>query len=158
MMTFEEFLETKAKQEQHKERRQRRGEWIAAVERLMAQLRGWLAESDPGKVLDVVPMEIEKVEPELGLYKVPSLKISLGDSAVLVVPVGRNVVGKVGPEGEVGMRAEGRVDITDTIRRNFILYRTLKEGKENWYALDEHFQAASLDRGQFERILQELLS
>jgi hypothetical protein len=157
MMTFREFLDKQAKQQRHKERRERREEWVAAVGRLIERLRAWLAESDPDKVLDVVPIEVEKAEPDLGVYRVPGLRIGLGDAAVQVVPVGRNVVGTVGPRGDLGVRAEGRVDITDGIRKS-ILYRTLRDGQEAWYALDEHFQAAPLDRGRLEGILQDLLS
>ena len=51
--------------------------------------------SGPGQPLDVVPLEVEKWEPGLGTYKVPILKIGVGDAAVQVVPVGRNVVGTV---------------------------------------------------------------
>src|SRR5436190_1422248 len=122
-MTFGEFLEKKRAQQSHsKERRERRDEWVTAVGRLIEQLRSWLTESDPAGVLDVVPIEIERTEQALGIYTVPGLKISLGEAAVQVVPVGRNVVGIVGPQGDVGIRAEGRVDITDGVRR-FILYR-----------------------------------
>jgi hypothetical protein len=156
-MTFREFLEKQAQQRHPRERRERREEWIAAVARLINQVRGWLDESDPDKVLAVVPMEIEAIESGLGTYTVQSLKISLDDAAVQVVPVGRNVVGIVGPQGDAEVRAEGRVDITDGIRR-YILYRTLKDGQEKWYALDERFQAAPLDRGRLEGILQDLLS
>ncbi len=156
-MTFQEFLEKQAQQSRHTERRERREEWIAAVDRLVKQLRAWLAESDPAGVLDVVPIEIERAEPDLGIYRIPGLKISLGESAVQVVPVGRNVVGTVGTQGDVARRAEGRVDITDGIRR-YICYRTLIDGQETWYALDERFQAAPLDKARVEGILQDLLS
>ena len=57
MMTFQEFLEKQATKQHHKEHRARREEWIAAVGRLLEQIRAWLAESDPKKVLDVVPVE-----------------------------------------------------------------------------------------------------
>src|SRR5438093_1104654 len=101
VMTFREFLEKQVQQSHHKERRERREEWIAAVGRLVAQLRAWLTESDPAEVLDVVPIEMEKAEPGLGSYRIPGLKINLGEAAVQVVPVGRNVVGIVGPQGDV---------------------------------------------------------
>lgn len=155
-MTFQEFLERRSQQSHHKERRELREEWMTAVRRLIDQLRGWLAESDPRGVLEVAPLEVEVAEPGLGAYRVAGLKISLGQAAVQVAPVGRNVVGMVGPQGDAGIRAAGRVDVTDGIRK-YILYRTLKEG-ENWYALDERFQAAPLDRTRFEEILQDLLS
>jgi hypothetical protein len=156
-MPFREFLEKRAQHPHQRERRERREEWITAVHRLVEQLRAWLAESDPGAVLDVVPIEIEKAEPGLGVYRIPGLKVRLGEAAVEVVPVGRNVVGGVGPQGAVGVQAEGRVDVTDGIRR-YILYRTLQDGQEKWYALDERFQAAPLDRVRLEGILQDLLS
>ncbi len=156
-MTFREFLETKAQQRQHKERRERREEWIAAVGRLIGQMRGWLAESDPAGVLEVLPMEVERAEPGLGTYRVQSLKVRLGESAVEVMPVGRNAVGTVAPSGEIAMHAEGRVDITDGVRR-YILYRTLKDEREGWFVLDERFRAAPLDRARLEEILQDLLS
>jgi len=157
-MTFQDFLEKQAQQQQHKERRERREEWIAAVGRLIGQLREWIAEADPAAVLDVVPIEIEKAEPGLGVYRIPGLKISVGDASVQVAPVGRNVVGVVFPQGDVaGIQAEGRVDITDGIQK-CLLYRTLKDGQEKWYALDEHLQAVPLDRGRLEGNLQDMLS
>ena len=157
-MTFREFLDKQAQQkQQHEERRQRREQWIAALDRLIKQLSAWLAEADPGRVLDVVRTDVERAEPGLGTYQAPSLTISLGEAAVLVVPVGRDVVGIVGSQGDIGIRAEGRVDITDGIRK-YILYRTLKDGQEKWYALDEHFKAEPLNREQLEKILQDLLS
>jgi hypothetical protein len=156
-MTFQEFLEKQASEQRHNGWRERREEWITAVRGLLEQLQTWLAESDPGKVLDVVPIELRRIEPDLGLYLAPGLKISLNHAAVEVLPVGRNVVGMVGPHGDAGIRADGRVDITDGVRK-YILYRTLNNGREKWYALDERFQARPLDRSRFETILQELLS
>jgi hypothetical protein len=157
MMTFPEFLKKKAQEPQHTQRRERRDEWVAAVDRLINQLRAWLAASDPEQVLEVVPLHFEKGEPNLGVYQVDGLKIGVGDASVQVVPVGRDVVGLVGPRGDSGVRAEGRVDITDGVRK-YILYRTLKDGQEKWYALDERFEAAPLDQGRLEVILLDLLS
>ena len=39
-MTFREFLEKKALEQHHPERKKRREEWIAAVERLLVLYRG----------------------------------------------------------------------------------------------------------------------
>ena len=108
-------------------------------------------------LLDVVPREIDRAEEGLGTYRVPALKVGMGEAGVQVVPVARNVVGFVGPRGDVGVRAEGRVDVTDGTRK-YILYRTLQDGTERWYALDERFEAAPLDRPRLEAILQDLLS
>jgi hypothetical protein len=156
-MTFQEFLEKRAQEGHHRDRRERRDEWIAAVGRLLEQLQAWLAEADPAKVRDVIPIEVERAEPALGSYTIPGLKIRLGETAVQVLPVGRDAVGFVGPQGQGGTPVEGRVDITDGVRR-YILYRTRNDGEERWYALDERFQATHLDRGRLEGILQDLLS
>jgi hypothetical protein len=157
MMTFREFLHKKAEEQRQPERRQRRAEWVAAVERLNGQLRTWLAESDPERLLDVHPFEVEKYDPDLGAYTVESLRIGMGDEAVEVVPVGRNVVGTIRLPGDVSLRADGRVDITDGVRKH-ILYRSVRDGQEQWYAVDEEFKAAPLDRGRLEAILLDLLS
>jgi hypothetical protein len=69
MMTFREFLQQKAAEQQQQGRRERRDEWVAAVDRLIEQLRTWLAESDPDRLLDVVRQEVEKAEPGLGVYQ-----------------------------------------------------------------------------------------
>src|SRR5437763_5999785 len=55
VMTFREFLEKQAQHSRHKQRRERREEWIAAVGRLIEQLRAWIAQSDPAGVVDVLP-------------------------------------------------------------------------------------------------------
>jgi hypothetical protein len=158
MLTFREFLDTKAKQQHQPERRQRREEWIAVVERLLSQLRGWLSESDPERILDVVPIKVQRFEQGLGSYDAWGLRISLGDGVpVHVTPIGRDSVGTVGLHGNGGVRAEGRVDISNEFGR-VILYRTLQDGKEQWYALDDRFQPAPLERRKFEAILQDLLS
>jgi hypothetical protein len=157
MMTFREFLDKQAKQQNQSGWREQREEWIAAVGRLMEKLRAWLAESDPKKVLDVVPIEHRRIEPSLGIYIAPGLRISVHQAVVDVVPIGRNVIGTVGSHGASEIRAEGRVDITDGIRK-YMFYRTLKDGQEIWYAVDERFQATPLDRSRFEAILQDLLS
>jgi hypothetical protein len=157
MITFREFLHQKAQEERESQRRERREEWTAAVDRLMKQLRAWLEQSDPEKVLELIPLEFDKAEQGLGLYRVPGLRISAGEASAQVVPVGRNVVGLVGPRGDAGVRADGRVDITDGTRK-YILYRTLAEGQEKWYVLDERFNPTPLDQGRLEAILLDLLS
>lgn len=152
-MTFQEFLKKKGPQAHARERRERRDEWIQAVRQLCDQMIMWLEESDPGRILDVIPIEVQVVEPSLGVYRTAGLKISLGDSSVQIAPVGRNAIGLVGQD----KRSEGRVDITEGIRR-FILYRTIQDAQSGWYALDERFQETPLDKSRFEAILQDLLA
>jgi hypothetical protein len=154
--TFQDFLKDKANEINQDTRRKRRDEWLAAVNRLIAQLREWLKEADPDAFLAVVPFEIEKREEALGFYQAPGLSIRLGASEVKVVPVARNVVGTVGPGDKGGMRGEGRVDITDGARK-YMLYRTLQDG-ERWHVLDAHYEPAPLDKARFEAVLRDLLS
>jgi hypothetical protein len=155
-MTFQEVLHKKAAEQQQPFRRQRRDEWIGAVGRLLDQVRAWLAESDPEHLLDVVPLQIQTIEPGLGVFNIPSLKIGVGDSSIQVVPVGRFALGVVGIRGGPGVRAEGRVDITDGVRKH-ILYRILQDGQERWYVQVGDFEARPLDRSRLEDILQDLL-
>jgi hypothetical protein len=156
MMTFQEFLHKKAAEQHQHERRQRRDEWIAAVGRLFDQIRAWLAEADPDHLLDVVPLEVQSIEASLGVYNIPSLKIGVGDSSVQIVPRGRDALGIVGGPGGLGIRAEGRVDITDGVRK-YILYRSLQDGQERWFLLDQDFRPHPLDRARLEAALQDLL-
>jgi hypothetical protein len=158
MMTFREFLHKKTEEQQHPERRQRLDDWAVAVSQLINQLRTWLRESDPDGLLHVSTRLVQKFEPGLGAFSTPVLEIAVGDATARVEPVARNAVGVVERRGEPPVRAEGRVDITDGSRK-YILYRTIdKEGKDTWYALDERFEAAPLDRAKLEAILQDLLS
>ena len=156
-MTFQEFLEKKATQRESKDRRELRDEWVASVTRLLETIRRWLGESDPKKVLEVSTTNVLRHEPYLGTYEIPSLKISLGDQSIGLLPNGRLAVGVVGTHGNLGLRAEGRIDIGDGIRK-CILYRTVSQGEETWYALDENFQAKPLDKARLEEILQDFLS
>jgi hypothetical protein len=157
MATFQAFLEQLAQRHHEPERRQRREEWIAAVGRLMAQIRAWLSESDPNRLLDILSLTVEKWEPSLGRCELPSLRIGVGEKAVRVDPIGRDALGFLKLRQQAEMSVAGRVDITDGIR-GYILYRALPEGKEIWYALDERFEAAILDRSRLEQILQDLLA
>jgi len=156
-MTFQEFLRKKAEELGQDSLRQRKNEWVAAVERLMDTIRGWLYEADPDGTLLVNVEKRERGEPGLGRYVVPSLRIELGENVVHVLPTARNVMGLVAAPGESEQRAQGRVDITDGGER-YILYRTFKDGQESWYALDESFKAAPFDRKRLEAILLDLLS
>ncbi len=158
-MTLREFLQKNApRAEQEKQRRQLREEWIAAVHRLLGQLRAWLTEAATAEFLDLVPLEFEKREQGLGAYHIQGLAINFGESTVKVVPVGRTVLVHLGPYAEPGHeRAEGRVDITNGTDKHY-LYRKLTDTGEQWLVQDEHLAIRPLDRERFEAILTDLLS
>jgi len=158
LTSFRELLHQKGQEgDREKHRKERREEWIGAVRRLITQLCDWLQEADSDGILDIFSTEVEKLEQELGSYEVPRLVVRLGDANLQIVPVARNVVGSVEPRGAAALRAEGRVDVTDGVRK-YILYRTLQDGKERWYALDENFDPAALDQDRFMSIMEDLLT
>jgi hypothetical protein len=158
-MTLREFLlKNVSRAEQEKRRRQWREEWIAAVDRLLAQLRAWVTDAGTAELLDLEPLDFEKREQGLGAYHVPGLAITFGERTVKVVPVGRNVLAHLGAYAEAGHEnAEGRVDITNGAYKYF-LYRKLTNAGEQWLVQDEHSDIRPLDRDRFEAILQDLLS
>lgn len=157
-MTLREFLLKNAPRDEMR-RRQSRQEWIAAVDRLLTQLRAWLTETGTADLLDLEPLEFEKREQGLGSYCIKGLAIHFGESTVKVAPVGRDVLAHLGPYAEPGHeKAEGRVDITNGAYKYF-LYRKLNDaGAEQWLVQDERDGIRPLDREQFEAILQALLS
>ncbi len=156
-MTLREFLLKNAPRDEVQRRRVRE-EWVAAVDRLLGQLRAWLAEGGAADLLDLEPLEFEKREQGLGPYRVKGLSIYFGERTVKVVPIGRVVLADLGPYAEPGHeKAEGRVDITNGAYRYF-LFRKLTAAGEQWLAQDERGEFQQLDRERFEAILQELLS
>jgi hypothetical protein len=156
-MTLREFLLKNAPLDELR-RRQCREEWIAAIDRLLAQLRAWLTDAGTAELLDLEPLELEKREQGLGAYHIRGLAIHFGERTVKVLPVGRTVLAHLGPFAETGHEnAEGRVDITNGAYK-YYLFRKLTATSEQWLVQDEHTGIRPLDRGQFEAILQDLLS
>ena len=156
MTSFQEFLHKKAEEQGQASRRERRDEWISAVNRLVEQIRVWLREADPEGLLDLVDVEYNKAEKGLGAYKIRGLQVGVGDLSGQVIPVARNVVGSPRIGGD-GAQLGGRVDISDGIKK-YILRRVLKDGTESWEVLDEQLGATPLDRARLESILLDLLA
>ena len=156
-MTLREFLSQNASFNETN-RRKGRDEWIAAVDRLLAQLRAWLTETGAAELLDLEPLEFEKREQGLGAYHIKGLALHFGERTVKVVPVGRTVLAHLGPFANAGHEnAEGRVDITNGADKYF-LYRKLTNAGEQWLVQHERTGIRPLDRELFEIILQDLLS
>ncbi len=157
-MTLRDFLLKNVPRDEIR-RRQCREEWIAAVDRLLAQLRAWLTDAGTTDVLDLEPLEFEKREQGLGTYHIKGLAINFGERTVKVVPIGRNVLAHLGKYAEAGHEnAEGRVDVTNGAYK-YLLYRKLNNaGDGQWLVQDECSGIRPFDREQFEAILQALLS
>src|SRR5262249_40177070 len=135
-----EFLEEKAREQQLEGRQQRYADWLGAVEGLLSEIRGWLKEADPREnFLEIVEYQVDLAEKGLGGYTVPALKVTFGDTAIEIVPVGRAVVGRVNPNGAPELRPEGRVDIR-TSSEKYILYRTIQDGKDRWYVQGKDYK------------------
>jgi hypothetical protein len=164
-LTFQDLLRQKAEGSALRDRNRSRGEWLAALHRLFDQVREWLHEADPDDVLEIVPYEVERVEERLGIYDAPALKIRLGTDAVEILPVGRYAIGPLAPQilkGLLGAEgtggpAAGRVDITNGERKHLIM-RSIEDGQDRWYAVNEQAQVTLFDRSRLEAILLDLLS
>jgi hypothetical protein len=157
-MNFQTWLQRRAREVNQPERLRRRSEWIAALDQFREQVTSWIRESDPEGLLIIERMEIERTEPRLGTYTAPALKISLGDAAVRVVPMGRDVRGSYRNEEGTECPYEGRVDITDGLRK-YVLYRVADdEGLQGWVVSGDSGSPKRFDRAQLEAILWDLLS
>jgi hypothetical protein len=157
-MTLREFLLKNFPRDEIQRRRWRE-DWIAYVDRLLKKLRDWLTEANAADLLDLEALEFEKREQGLGSYPIKGLAIHYGERTVKVVPVGRTVAAHLGPYAEPGHeKAEGRVDITNGIYKYYLYLKLNDAGEEQWLVQDERSGIRPLDRGQFEAILQDLLS
>jgi hypothetical protein len=167
---FREFLHEQAKKRQATNNAKTIEEWRKAVAHLIAQMREWLEDSDPEGIIDVEEGETKITEPGLGTYRIPYLNLRAFGTWIGVVPKARRTVGTVHPpQKNAPERAEGRVDITDELRR-YVLYRLRKGGKDVWL-IDEngfetegggsgplkHTEPRPLDQAAFERVLMSYL-
>jgi hypothetical protein len=135
-----------------------RDEWVACVNGLLERIREWLAAADPEHILTLSETTYEIRESGLGTYSVPGLTISLGPRVVRIEPVARYVVGPLSSTGVLHvLRAFGRVDMTDGLRR-YYLYRTEMQPEDRWEIIEEDSrQLTRLEQDSFERALQSLL-
>ena len=159
MKPFAEFLKEQASKDPQNKVERKKREWLSSVERLIAQARQWLDESDrETKVLRIVVDENHSVEEqEFGKYNIPCLQIWLGKKVVELRPIARNVAGGIG-QGGLHIPAQGQVDITDR-KRKIVIYRIKKEhDQDRWTILDPDQDIVSeLDRTTFEAAVQSLL-
>jgi hypothetical protein len=158
---FQEFLRQKTEGSDIKDRRRNRAEWLAALDRLYDQIRGWLHEADPEELIEIVTYEVERVERPLGVYDAPAMKLRLGTDSVDVRPVGRFSMGLLASQminGHLkgGGPAAGRVDITNGERKH-LLFREVEGEEDRWYAVDDHSRVEPFDRHRLEAILQDLM-
>lgn len=111
-------------------------EWRSSVEALFLQIRDWLKVSDPTGLIEI-DENLERInEPSLGLYSVSRLDLRAFGKWIGIIPKARKTIGTATPSpGKAPERAQGRVDITDELRR-FILYR-FREGERDVWMIDD---------------------
>lgn len=132
--TFQEFLQKQAEKHQAEEMASREvvDEWRLALTRLFEQIRGWLRDSDPRGLIEIVEKQEEIREPGLGHYEAPRLDLRAFGKWIGIIPKARKTVGTAKPpQKSAPERAAGRVDITDELRR-YILYRFKEGGQDQW--------------------------
>jgi hypothetical protein len=153
--TFSDFLRERAAryESQQGDARDVLEEWRAAVDRLFTQLCGWLKEADPTGIIAVERGQEKVREQGLGHYEVPRLDLRAFGKWVGLIPKARRTVGTAHPpQKKVPERADGRVDITDELRR-YVLYRFLEDGQDVWVIDDLHSGQQPLTREAFEKAL-----
>lgn len=107
-------------------------EWQAAVAHLFADIRKWLKECDPEGVIEIRESQAEIREPGLGYYFVPRLDLRAFGKWIGIIPKARRTMDTAKPPQKLAPeRAQGRVDITDEIRR-YVLYRFPDAAGDVW--------------------------
>lgn len=163
MTTLADFLNEQAAQERAEapERERKRDEWIQAIERLLQSMEEWIREADRQAILHVERTRVEHREQGLGHYSAPCLIVTLGIKRIDVVPVARNVVGRVLRDGAAEPSPlQGRVDVTDGVMKH-TLYRLTDLRPDEWIYLHGLFEPnpriLPFDRARFEAILVSLM-
>jgi hypothetical protein len=156
---FQEFLRRQAEKHEAEVRSGKAtvDEWRAAIERLFAQLRAWLKESDPDGIIEIEESHQDLAEPGLGRYRVPRLNLRAFGKWVGIIPKARKTVGTAHPaQKSAPQRAAGRVDVTDELRR-YVLYRFQEGSRDVWLIDDLESEPRPLDQEAFERALMSYL-
>lgn len=86
---------------------QRRDEWTRSVEELYSQIEEWFRDLVDQRLMTLHRTTKELTEEYLGTYPIEVLQIEMGDTTVVLDPVGRNIIGAV---GRVDMYALGYRD------------------------------------------------
>jgi hypothetical protein len=131
---FKEFLRQQAEKHQAEVEAGKAtvDEWRAAIERLFAQMRAWLRESDPEGVIEIAEGKQDVTEPGLGRYRVPRLDLRVFGKWIGIIPKARKTVGTAKPpQKSAPQRAAGRVDLTDELRR-YVMYRFQEDNRDVW--------------------------
>jgi predicted transcriptional regulator len=159
--SLKEFLATEADklQSEQLDAIKRRDEWVEAVDRLLAQIKDWLHQADPGRILTIEETTHKLREHGIGSYEAAGLWVGIGVRQVRVEPVARNVLGPARLSGDYyGRHAYGRVDMSNGSER-FMIIRVSKGPDDHWSIMDEDRQRTDrFDQDSFEAALKGLLA
>jgi hypothetical protein len=158
--SLKEFLESAAEKLRSEQAAAltKRQEWIAAVERLLAQIKEWLGQADTQRILRIDEAPLRIGEQGLGTYEIPALTIGLGPSEVRIKPVARYVAAPLRSTGIIQVpRAYGRVDMTNGLDR-YMIFRTEMDPDDRWVMIEQNEPLMEqFDRKSFESALKSLL-
>lgn len=164
-LSFREWVEQKDEEARRSEHFERRAEWIRAYRRLRTQIEHWLRE-DGGGLIEIDDEVVQRNERGLGIYNIDGFRIRVGDSYAHVVPISRNVIARIRPPEGGELPGEGLVDLTSG-GTEYHLYRTIQDGRDVWYVVDERQYLPArrqpepdrpLTREVFQEILMDLMS
>jgi hypothetical protein len=158
--SLKEFLASEAEKlrGEQSEAMRKREEWIASVERLLAQMKEWLGQADAKRILMIDESPIRVSERGLGTYEIPALTIGLGAREVRVKPVARYVGAPLRATAMLQVpRAYGRVDMTNGLDR-YLIFRVEKEPADRWMIVEQDGPLVEpFNRTSFESAFQRLL-
>lgn len=160
MATLKEFLASEAEKlrGEQSEAMKKRDEWIASVDRLLAQARDWLREADAKQVLTFREGRVALREWGIGAYEAPALFVEIGARHVSIKPIARVVAEPLSYTGSIHiLKAYGRVDMASALER-YMLFRTQKDPEDRWVIIEEDgYRSRPFDRDSFESAFQGLL-
>jgi hypothetical protein len=136
-----------------------RQEWIAAVDRLLAQIKDWLQQADERGILLIQEATFPLSEQGIGTYEIRSLTIGLGPREVRIKPVARFLAAPLRSNGVIHIpRPYGRVDMTNGLDK-FKIFRTEKDPTDRWTIVEQDSSRIELfDRNSFESAFKSLLA
>jgi hypothetical protein len=159
MRTLKEFLEEEAEKLRTVPPKGvvMRDEWIAAVDRLMDQILGWIAEADPNHILTIEERTVTIREQMIGSYEVRALTLILGIWTVRVEPIARGVLGPLDRSLPYRKnRVFGQVNLTNGLQK-YKIYRRTKDVDSKWFMTNEDgYDWQEFDRDAFEAAIQRL--
>lgn len=160
MQSFQEFLAEQAEKlpSEQSKATEKRDEWIAAVDRFNQDVKTWLEQDDPERLLTIEERTYELREEGIGTYRVPGLLIGLGPREVRLEPIARFVAGPLSSSGIIHIpRAYGRIDLTNRLKK-YMIFRTDLKLEGPWKMIEQDgYVLRPLAREPFEEALQRLL-